>query len=1118
MPGITGSLLAGSFIEQVWLPEVTAAGAVNPKSIRQLHRWWRTVERHLGPASGARAVLDIAVLPLITLLRAKVTRMEPHRGGFVGSVESDGGRPLIIVATAWSTDADAAWQDVVRAGRVGGSPWALICGGRSVRIVDASRTWSRRFLEFDLAAAINSERSATVLVAACDAAGSLGPEGLTAIAQRSDVFGVRVCSSLGDGVLDALGGLLGSLRTDARAQRQRPTDVIETYQQAVTIVYRVLFLLFAEARDLVPTWHRVYREAYTIESLCRRSAIRPNARGLWDALQAISRLAHAGCRAGDLTVTPFNGRLFSPRHTPLAEDARVPDAVVGRVVLALATAPGAGGRQRISYADLGVEQLGAVYERVLEYEPVAGAGLTVLTRTSGERKATGSFYTPRAMTEFLVRRALHPLVVGRSVEQILSLRVLDPAMGSGAFLVAACRYLAAAADRAGAAEGPWVSPADARMRRAEFRRIVAQRCVYGVDLNPMAVQLARLSLWLTTLAGNRPLTFLDHHLAAGDSLLGASLHDLARHLPGATKRSQRRPETRWLFDDEVTERMAGDVLPDRYRLALEAGDTPQAVRDKETALAALVYPGAPLARWKQAADLWCAAWFWRDGRLDPRVYADVVASFMNRQPALIDRHREVVTREVHAIAAAHRFFHWELEFPEVFFDQHGRRNPDGGFDAVIGNPPWDMLRSDSGDQDTRDRGKQDRLARLRFFRDAGIYRHQGAGHANRYQLFVERAMQIVRPGGRLALIVPSGLASDHGSGPLRRALFDNLQIDRLLGFDNRETIFPIHRDMKFLLMTGTIGQPTDRLSCAFGRTRADWLDQLPDAAADDPAEARPIVISRALIEQWDREQLAVPLLPQRIDLDILAAASAQAPALRSAHGWGAAFGRELNATEDRAHFVAKKRASADLLQVIDGKHLEPFRARIEQSERAIARDAAASLVPPARTFARQRLAYRDVASATNRVTLIAALLPAGTISTHTVFCLKTALAETAQYCLLALLNSLVVNYLVRLQVTTHVTTALMARLPVPKPAGRAFGELARLARSLEKSGVEADLPSFARINTITAHLYHLTREQYAHVVSTFPLLSQELRQACLAAYLRATPRNGRGTEPQQHRR
>ena len=308
----------------------------------------------------------------------------------------------------------------------------------------------------------------------------------------------------------------------------------------------MLFLLFAEARRLVPVWHPVYRDGYTIEALQEAVGGREAPRGLWEALQAIARLAHHGCNAGDLRVTAFNGRLFAPQGAPLADVVRLDETSVRQALASLIFArTKAGGRHRVAYADLGVEQLGAVYERVLEYEAapvsqprssrrseVAAPRVQLLVR-GARRKASGTFYTPRSLTDFLVRRTLHPLVRDASAQRILDLRVLDPAMGSGAFLVGACRYLSTAYEAALDSRGA-VAPHDVDDRlRAGFRRIVAQRCLFGVDLNPVAVQLARLSLWLATLAVDRPLTFLDHHLRVGDSLLGASIADLLRQPPGA---------------------------------------------------------------------------------------------------------------------------------------------------------------------------------------------------------------------------------------------------------------------------------------------------------------------------------------------------------------------------------------------------------------------------------------------------------------------------------------------------------------------------------------------------------------------------------------------------------
>ena len=264
----------------------------------------------------------------------------------------------------------------------------------------------------------------------------------------------------------------------------------------------------------MPVWHPVLRELQPSKR-CGRwpSATASKARACGHPA-GIARLAHAGCRAGNLRVTPFNGRLFAPARTPLAERRDLDDDAARRAVLALSTrpSPDRAGREPIAYRDLGVEQLGAVYETLLDYKPriqhvsgrSGGRVSVALEPGSGVRKATGTFYTPQPIAEYLVRRTLGPLVRDAAPDRILHLRVVDPAMGSGAFLVAACRYLADAYEAALIGGGGCHASDIGEPERAAIRRTIAERCLYGVDLNPMAVQLARLSLWLAT-AADRPL-------------------------------------------------------------------------------------------------------------------------------------------------------------------------------------------------------------------------------------------------------------------------------------------------------------------------------------------------------------------------------------------------------------------------------------------------------------------------------------------------------------------------------------------------------------------------------------------------------------------------------------
>jgi hypothetical protein len=204
-----------------------------------------------------------------------------------------------------------------------------------------------------------------------------------------------------------------------------------------------------------------------------------------------------------------------------------------------------------------------------------------------------------------------------------------------------------------------------------------------------------VSLWLTTLAVDRPLTFLDHHLASGDSLIGATLDDIVR-APVISRVRTLLAAGLPLFADTTAADMAIRVLPDRYRIAEDRDDSAGAVRAKERTLNRLNAPGTPLHGWKAAADLWCAGWVWPDRGLTAGAYGDLLASVLQRGATLPNRQGNALLQQATAIARGQRAFHWQLEFPEVFFDREGRRRHDGGFDAVLGNPPWDMLRADNG--------------------------------------------------------------------------------------------------------------------------------------------------------------------------------------------------------------------------------------------------------------------------------------------------------------------------------------------------------------------------------------------------------------------------------------
>jgi hypothetical protein len=304
-----------------------------------------------------------------------------------------------VVVTAWGQAAGSGWRDSVRAAIPTGCRWCCCFTGPDLRIFDAARPHSRRFVQFDLEQVATRRETFAALWRLLESTQAL--EGAVALSERHRL---RVRDSLQSGVREAVTHLSSAFRIAAR--RRRAGHAPSLMDESLTVIYRVLFLLFAEARGLVPVWHPVFRDSYTIEAMREAVETLPRPRGVWDALQAIARLAHRGCRAGSLHIPPFNGRLFSPEHAPLAATAPLDDGAVRGALLALTTRKAKEGRRRISYADLDVEHLGGVYERILDYD-VASGGEMVAT---GRRKATGSFYTPRELTEYIVRRTLAPLV------------------------------------------------------------------------------------------------------------------------------------------------------------------------------------------------------------------------------------------------------------------------------------------------------------------------------------------------------------------------------------------------------------------------------------------------------------------------------------------------------------------------------------------------------------------------------------------------------------------------------------------------------------------------------------------------------------------------------------
>ena len=1048
LPGIGGTLFPGHFLAS---KAGLLAGIRDPRmdaARRHFVRWWDRVSATCGPATGVRALFDVVAMPLVSLLgyraRDAVFERDRIRAQLVGGVP--GAVQLVVLPWATRPSRRLRRED-------DGSEWAITVAPPFVSVADVRGHAFPRSIEFRLPDAIDA-RSFPAFWITCCAGSLLTTAGHTLVAE-AESFQDEVRQDLQFGVVRALGVLQPVLVSGGSRDH-----VDERFAQALTLVYRILFLLFAESRGLAPVHHPLYGASYAVTSLCREAiAGRERQAGLWDGMAAITRLSRTGCDAADFVAQPFNGRLFARTSAPALESGLATrptrssarrDTALAEALVVLATRSGKGGRESISYADLGVEQLGAVYERVLDLGPhdLAAAAPDLLSTNSGRahsrrRKETGTFYTPQPLAEFVVRRTLGPLVRGATADDILALRVLDPAMGSGAFLVAACRFLSDAYERALVDEGRCAETDFDADTRAAIRRQVASRCLAGVDANPVAVQLARLSLWLTTLAKDKPLSFFDHQLRCGDSLVGASPDDLWRL--SESKRHRPASSSMPLFEAAGFEAAIRSIAPPWQELRSRKDDTLRDIRDRERCWAQIDGERSPVAPWRAACDVWCARWFLdrASAPSTPELRAAFDTLLRNdrslsntaagvRLTAWLDGARDV--------AAKQRFFHWPLEFADVFYADDGSPRQRAGFHAVIGNPPWEMLRG--GDPARRDL--------VNFIRESGLYPSCDRGHMNLYQPFLERSLSLTRPGGRVGLVLPWGLAADDGAASLRRRLLRSDRIDTIVGLGNGAGLFPIHRGLRFMVLVASPGLEPRTIPSRFGVRTAAEIDELPGADEPGIPSRFPARLDAETIRIAGGASLRIPDVRNQGDLEWLVAQCRRFPAIGDPAGWNLRFGRELNATEDRHAF------GDEGLPIIEGKHIAPYRVNAPTPTRRIPSQTA-SLLLPSGSFHRARLAYRDVAGVGNRHTLIAAIVPAGVVTTHTLFCVRNPPDDEQQHFLCALFNSSPLDRMVRMLMGGHVTTGLVEHLPAPPWTGdRGQRRLAELAQQLAHECPEDD--------------------------------------------------------------
>ena len=595
--------------------------------------------------------------------------------------------------------------------RHAGTEWGILTNGRLWRLYHRDSAHKLdRFYEVDLPALLErSEAEAFLYFFAFfrrEAFRGDDPLGVRALLAESADYARNVGDSLKGQVYEALRHLAqGFLDHPGNRLGTDPGTLREIYDNSLIVLYRLLFVLYAESRDLLPLRDSEdYRESYSLhaikhdveDSLVRGRPLLPTSATLWPRLAALFSIIAEG--SPPLKVATFDGGLFDPERHPFLEENAVGDGHLQRAVDRLARVDG----QFVDYRDLAERHLGTIYEGLLEYhleampESEAGEdGWTVnLLNHRGERRATGSYYTPDFVVKHIVEATVGPLLreaVGgaktdeEKVRAVLAVNVLDPSMGSGHFLVEATEYVARFLVGLGVTPEGLDAKADAETELAYWKRRVAQSCVYGVDANPLAVDLAKLSLWLATVARDRPLSFLDHHLRVGNSLVGARISEL--QFAAAKKRRAKKDEADGqlsMLEDDAFRRSVSNAVGSIWLIEDSPADTVEDVREQERLYTRLREDLTH--RYVRLADLATATHFGVEvDRSLWRPLADYATKGALAAPPQFDAWLEAAGR----MARERRFFHWELEFPDVFFDRQGRPlGDDGGFDAVVGNPPY----------------------------------------------------------------------------------------------------------------------------------------------------------------------------------------------------------------------------------------------------------------------------------------------------------------------------------------------------------------------------------------------------------------------------------------------
>ena len=984
--------------------------------------------------------------------------------------------------------------------------------------------------------------------------------------------------------LDIVKGLL-----DHDGKTKFGADDLETAKEsALAVMYRIWFILYAESRNLLPVRDQKYAPI-SLRTLWRdldKYEAEPDGDECWAHLLGLFEKIRNGSPQHNLPQ--YNGGLFKSKSG--LDGITVRNHFIAAALRELFETDG----EPVDYGSLSVRHLGNIYESLLEFSIRQADKDILLVKDSGgrvreveskaeatysykkydlylalwggsDRKTTAAFYTPDEIVEFLVRQGLEKILseraskiaadlkryegersqknLDRCMDRILDLQILDPAMGSGHFLVEALNQITQWAtemlkeypnhplldqleedrktvlneqEKKGITIDKYLLTHDVVLKRR-----IMKRCVFGVDLNPLAVELAKLSLWLDSFAIGMPLTYLNHHIRHGDSTIGSRLNELENPVSSSLDDHFENTEKSSDLLDEIDNN--SDITINQVRNSkMRYAEYEKQIRVRKTILDALTAMKMDDNVIEKNAKKNIFGYF--------KLIGDAVSGKIKNP----DNGLKLAMKKIERLSKKYSFFHWELEMMDAFT---GKRN---GFDLVIGNPPWDKIRPNknefftaidpaykkkSADEQKKIEARhnieyqkyQTKMSEKRRF----YKKHGGIGDNTDYEIYriiMERAIQNLAPHGALSMIMPSAITSSRGATAIRKYLLEK-DILSLYIFENRKKIFPIHSSYRFALLSIRNQKGSESFPAGF------YLQNLKSLVDNTLEKDNFTIIYRQDIQKFSPHLSLIYEVPDAYSFKIIKKIFEYHPRLEDVRDWTVELGEEMNIAKrrERKFLVKPQKGNHKIWPVMESKNFHQHISKFSQPSHYADTKLALKRTENIKKFygknkeihENPRLAYRTISASTNTRTMIASIIPHSVFTTLGAFMAVPRRGTfeidpnyhrlNAYLC--GIFNSTTYDHTIRPIIDKNVETYHIYNTPIPCDFANGAGtKIAKFSAQLALSESwhqdmadvfdisQKDVQSItlkerisitAKIDALAAIQYNLTRNEYKHVLEHF---------------------------------